>query len=66
VSANFSSVVIIPVASTSGLALDSKQICEYLHVDADSFSEISQDADIDITECIYPHAEVNRPLHCFL
>jgi hypothetical protein len=37
----------IPMVSTSGRALNSKQIREQLHDDSDSFSEISQDSGID-------------------
>jgi hypothetical protein len=48
------------MASTSGRALDSKQIREQLHVDSDSFSEISQDSDIDIIEHSDPDAEINE------
>jgi hypothetical protein len=40
--------------------LNNKQICEQLHDDSDSFSEISQDADIDIIEHSYPDAEISR------
>jgi hypothetical protein len=36
--------------------LDSKQIHEQVHGDLDYFSEISQDADIDITEYGEPDA----------
>jgi hypothetical protein len=35
------------MASSSGHALDSKQIHEQLHHDSDSFSEFSQHSDID-------------------
>jgi hypothetical protein len=41
--------------------LDSKQICEQLHTDLDSFSEISQDVDVDITEHNNPVAKVSGP-----
>jgi hypothetical protein len=37
------------MASISRHALDSKQIHDQLHDNLDSFNEISQDADIDIT-----------------
>jgi hypothetical protein len=38
------------VTSTNGYVLDSKQIYEQLYDDLDSFSEISQDTEIDVTE----------------
>jgi hypothetical protein len=41
-------------------ALSSKHICEHLHDDSDSFSDISQDSDTDITEHNDPDAETNR------
>jgi hypothetical protein len=47
------------MASTSGRALGSRQIREQLH--DDSFSEISQDAYIDITEPSDSDDEINRP-----
>jgi hypothetical protein len=49
------------MASTSGYALDSKQICEKFHDDMDSFSETSQDSDIDVTEHNDPDAKINGP-----
>lgn len=45
------------MVSTSGCALASKQI----HDNVESFTEISQDADIDITEHSDPDAEINKP-----
>jgi hypothetical protein len=51
----------IPVASTSGHALDSKQILKRLHNDLDSFSKISQVADVDITEHSDPVVKVSGP-----
>jgi hypothetical protein len=44
------------MASSSGHALDSKQIHEQLH-DSDSSSEFSQDSDIDIFDLTDPDAE---------
>jgi hypothetical protein len=40
-----------------------KQICEQLHDDSGSgsFSEICQDADVDITQHSDPDAEINKP-----
>jgi hypothetical protein len=38
--------------------LDSKQICEQLHEDLDSFSETSQDSDIDVVEHNDPDAKL--------
>jgi hypothetical protein len=61
VSAYFFVSSYIPVASTSGRALDSKQIREQLHDDSDSFSEISQDSDIDIIAHSDPDAKINEP-----
>jgi hypothetical protein len=49
------------VESSSGHALDSKQIHEQLHVDSDSFSEFSQDSDIDMFDCIDPDAKISGP-----
>jgi hypothetical protein len=49
------------MASTSGRALGRKQIREQQHDDLDSFSEISQVADIDIIEHRYPDNKINRP-----
>jgi hypothetical protein len=49
------------MASTSGHALDSKEICEQLHNDLDSFSEIRQDAEVDIIEHSDPVAKVSGP-----
>jgi hypothetical protein len=43
--------------STSGCALASKQI----HDNLDSFTEISQDAHIDIIEHNDPDAKINKP-----
>jgi hypothetical protein len=48
------------MVSTSGHALGSKQIREQLHDDSDSFSEISQDSDIDITAHSNPDDEINE------
>jgi hypothetical protein len=47
------------MTSTSGRALDSKQIREQLH--DDSFREISQDSDIDIIEHSDTDDEINEP-----
>jgi hypothetical protein len=41
--------------------LDSKQIREQLHDSLDSFSEISQDVDIDVIEHHGPDVIINRP-----
>jgi hypothetical protein len=41
--------------------LDSKQIHEQLHDDSDSFTEFSQDSDIDIFDHINPVAEICGP-----
>jgi hypothetical protein len=49
------------MASTNGHVLDSKQIHEQLHDDSDSFSEISQDSDIDIIVHSDHDAEINDP-----
>jgi hypothetical protein len=49
------------MASTSGCALDSKQIREEMHDDSDSFSEISQDSENDINVHTDPDAEINEP-----
>jgi hypothetical protein len=49
------------MASTSGCVLDSKQIHESLHDDSDSFSEISQDSDIDKIAHSEPDAKINEP-----
>jgi hypothetical protein len=51
----------IPMVSTSGHALDSKEIREQLHDDLDSFSEISQNSDIDVIEHSDPDAKINKP-----
>jgi hypothetical protein len=48
------------MASSSGRALDSKQIHEQLH-DSDSFIEFIQDSDTDIFDRIYPGAEISGP-----
>jgi hypothetical protein len=48
------------MVSTSWHVLGSKHICEQLHDDSDSFSEISQDSDTDIIEHNDPDAEINR------
>jgi hypothetical protein len=49
------------MASSSGHALDSKQIHEKLRNDSDSFSEFSQDSDIDIIDHVDPDAEISGP-----
>jgi hypothetical protein len=49
------------MASSCGLALDSKQIHKQLHHDSDSFTEFSQDLDIDIFDRIDPDAEISGP-----
>jgi hypothetical protein len=49
------------VVSTNGHALDSKQVHKQLHDDSDSFSGISQNADIDIIGHSDPDAEVSGP-----
>jgi hypothetical protein len=49
------------MASTSKCVLDSKQIRQQLQDDSDSFSEISQNSDINITEHSDSDAEINRP-----
>jgi hypothetical protein len=41
--------------------LDSKQLQEQQHVDSDSFSEFSQDSDIDMFDCINPDAKISGP-----
>jgi hypothetical protein len=41
--------------------LDSKQIHEQLHDDSVSFSEFSQDSDIDILDHIDPEAKICGP-----
>jgi hypothetical protein len=50
----------ISISSTSDCASDSKQICEQLHDDSDSVSEISHNIDIDITAHSDPDAKINR------
>jgi hypothetical protein len=47
--------------SSSGRALDSKQIHEQLHDDLDSSSEFSQDSDIDIFNRIEIDAKICGP-----
>jgi hypothetical protein len=49
------------VASSSGRALDNKQIREQLHDDSDSFSEFSQESDICMFDHIDPDAEISGP-----
>jgi hypothetical protein len=51
----------IPMASSDGHALDSKLIREQLNNDSDSFSEFSQDSDIDVFDCIDSDAEISGP-----
>jgi hypothetical protein len=47
--------------SSSGCALDSRQIHKQLHDDLDSSSEFSQDSYIDIFDCMDPDAKMSRP-----
>lgn len=54
---NFSLVLISQTASTSAYALNRKQLCEQLHEDMDSFSEI---ADINIIEHSVFDANIKR------
>jgi hypothetical protein len=42
-------------------ALDSKQIHEQLHDDSNSFTEFSQDSDIDIFDHVDPDAVICGP-----
>jgi hypothetical protein len=49
------------MASSSGHALDSKQIHEQLHDDSDSFSEFSQNSDIDTFEHTDTDAKKSGP-----
>jgi hypothetical protein len=46
------------MTSFSGRVLANKQIHEHLHDDSDSFSEYSQDSDIDIFDHIEPDAKI--------
>jgi hypothetical protein len=41
--------------------LGSQQICKQLHGDLASFSEMSQDADIDVIEHSDPDTKINSP-----
>jgi hypothetical protein len=49
------------MASSSGRALDSKQIHEQMHDDSDSFSEFCQDSGTDIFDRIYTDVEMCGP-----
>jgi hypothetical protein len=49
------------VASSSEYALDCKEIHEELHGDSDYFSELSQDSDIYLFDCIDLDAEISEP-----
>jgi hypothetical protein len=51
----------IPAGTSRGHVLDSKQIHEQFHDDSDSFSEFSQDSDVDIFDHIDPDAKMSGP-----
>jgi hypothetical protein len=51
----------ILVAFSSGHAMDSMQIRELLHDDSDSYSEFSQDSDIDVFDHVDLDAEICGP-----